>query len=408
LASLASGVGLGLGIGVGYSTVGELARYALLLAKWNIIPEEMKRDILAQTLQSILEAEKSNVTGLTTSGMVDVLYDFIDKTLWLSLYTSESISTQMFIQMIQQSIAYAIQHSHAGAIGTVGNVYSGSMYLSPMFASTIGENIENVNREQRAFLGASTGLNIPTLSFELTRGVNQRLRDILQRLVRDIEMFTDEWNDLALTYYRQHHTLCREALNNAVTMKEDVVQRAYSVLEDVCRTHLSRVTENLDTLEGAKAWYDAGLISDEELGDIAMRIKLETEASKSDYESMKQDVLDSIQNALTEWDNKISQALQDLTENEKLIHGFIRNMLSKIFYDVEKLVDEMSMMVERMVEDACAYRNISRNVEHRRVGMVVETEERTEELLSYSYETEVTVTAVSKRNVLANYMLTTE
>jgi len=368
VASLASGVGLGLGIGVGYSTVGELARYALLLAKWNIIPEEMKRDILSQTLQSILNAEKSNVTGLTTSGMVDVLYDFIDKTLWLSLYTSESISTQMFIQMIQQSIAYAIQHSHAGAIGTVGNVYSGSMYLSPMFASTIGENVENVNREQRAFLGASTGLNIPTLSFELTRGVNQRLRDILQRLVRDIEMFTDEWNDLALTYYRQHHTLCREALNNAVTMKEDVVQRAYSVLEDVCRTHLSRVTENLDTLEGAKAWYDAGLLSDEELGDIAMRIKLETEASVNDYNSMKQDILDSIQNALTEWDDKISQALQDLTENEKLMHSLITSAFTTIYADVEMLIDNMLIYLKQTTEDACAYRNIPLNIEYSKLG----------------------------------------
>jgi len=361
--ALASGVGLGIGLGVGYGTIAELGRLGTLLLKWRLLPYEYKKDVIAQTLQSIISAEKSSVTGLSTTGMVDVIYDFIDKTIWLSILIDESIATQMFVQMIQQSIAYAIQHSHAGAIGTIGNVYSGGMYVSPMEATSIGDMIDRQNRYQNAFISAATGLNIPSLGFKLAEGINRRIRDLFERLIRDIEVLADEWNDYVLTYYRQYHTLCREALNNAITMKEDIVQRAYSLLEHMAHTHLSRITELLDTLEGAKAWYDAGLISEEELNDIATRVYLEANASETDYDDNKDAILNTIDTAISEWSDKVSQALSDIHDSEQLFNSLLKDMLQSVYTTIEEIVDNMIIAGNFAVQDTCAYRNIPSSIE---------------------------------------------
>jgi len=423
--ALASGVGLGIGLGVGYGTIAELGRLGTLLLKWRLLPYEYKKDVIAQTLQSILSAEKSSVTGLSTGGMVDVIYDFIDKTIWLSVLIDESIATQMFVQMIQQSIAYAIQHSHAGAIGTVGNVYSGGMYVSPMEATSIGEMMDRQDRYQNAFLFASTGLNIPALGFKMAEGINRRIRDLFERLIRDIEVLADEWNDYVLTYYRQYHTLCREALNNAVTMKEDIVQRAYSLLEHMAHTHLSRITELLDTLEGAKAWYDAGLISEEELNDIATRVYLETNASESDYDDNKNAILSAINSAIGEWDSKVSQALSDIHDSEQLFNSLLKDMLQSVYSTIERIVDGMVEMANINIEDVCAYRNIKPSIEltkatvtpvrpkhtlvkYSLVGLEPEKGEYAKTLVSYTYEVELTAVAVSGYNVISSYILSAE
>jgi len=123
----------GLGVGTGYAVLSEYARAILLWAKWKAV-KETSRHKVAEVMQSLLSAEKDSVTGLSTKGQVDTIIEFIDKTIDLVGLIDESIATQMFIQMIQQSVAYAINASHAGAIGTVANVYSGGASMHGMEA----------------------------------------------------------------------------------------------------------------------------------------------------------------------------------------------------------------------------------------------------------------------------------
>jgi len=362
MASAIGSLAFGLGIGTGYSVLSEYLRLGILWKKWKSLPLQMKTAKIAEALQSILDAEKNTVSGLSTKGAVDAIHNFIDRTLDFAWMADESIANQMFIQMIQQSIAYAIHSSHAGAIGTIGNVYSGSTYLSSGEASTIGENVDYFDRNLRGFFSAEVGQNIPTLTFNLVRGANRRIGDIYGAVMRNMDSFLTEWNDLALSYYRHYHTMARERFADAIKMKETATDRAYGLLEQVANEHLARISEQLDTLEGAKAWWDAGLMSDDDLEQIAIRIDLERGASEGNYDEYKTDIADAINLAIVTWDAKITQALGDLTDNETKYNVLIRSIFDMMFTQVTDFAEMVTALCQTAVEDVCAYRNVGKGV----------------------------------------------
>jgi len=349
----------GLGIGIGYGILSEYARYGITWAKWKAM-KESGRNKIAEVLQALLTAEKDDVTGLSTKGQVDTIVDFIDKTLDFAGIVDESIATQMFVQMIQQSIAYAIHSSHAGSIGTVGNVYSGSMYLGSAEATSIGQYYDYVDRYSRGFLSAEVGQNLPTLAFSLLRGGDRRIEELYRSLLRDMDTLISEWNDLALMYYRHFHTMARSRFERSIEMKENLTERAYSLLEQVGNEHLARISEQLDTLEGARAWFDAGLMSSDELKDIAIRLNIERGASEGNYDDYKADIITAIGDGTKEWDAKITQALNDLKENETRYMYLIRSIFDVLFTDMTEFVDTLSDELQTTLEDVSAYRNVSK------------------------------------------------
>lgn len=362
MAEALAGLGAGAGIGLGLGVLSDQARLGILYAKWHGRGRTWKCDRIAEALQSILNAEKDSVTGMSSKGTVDTVVDFIDATINFAVQVDESIATQTFLQMLHQSIAYAIHASHAGSIGTIGNVYSGGMYLSGAESSGIGEEAEHLSRGLRAFLSAEVGQNLPTLAFNLVRGANRRLEDSLRGILSQVDTFVSEWNDLSLAYYRQYHTLAMTRFTDAIKMKENVTDRAYSLLEQMANEHLARINEQLDTLEGGKNWFDAELMSSEELGDVGLRIGLEVEASEDDWESHKTAILKAIDDAMIEWDLKVNQALDDLTDSEYRYCILIRQMLDEVFTDVIQFVSQLVGYCESAVADVCAYRNIEQPV----------------------------------------------
>jgi len=355
--SPAAGLGMGVGLGVGFGVLSEYARLGILWAKWKGWGKNIAPNIIASCLQGIVDAEKDEVSGLSGKGAVDTIVSFMDKTLDLAWAIDESIATQMFVQMIQQSIAYAIHSSHAGSIGTIGNVYSGSMFLSGAQASSIGSNADYFDSYLRGFLSAEVGLNKPTLAFDLVRGANQRIGEIFGAMMRNMDAFLDEWNDLALSYYRQYHTMARERFASAITMKESATDRAYSLLEQVANEHMARISEQLDTLEGAKAWFDGGLMTEDELKDIAIRVDLERGASEDNYDEYNTDIVGAITNAVSTWDAKITQALGDLTDNETKYNLLIRSIFSEMFNKVSSFAEMIVGLVQKSIDDTNAYRN---------------------------------------------------
>lgn len=356
MAQAVAGFAGGLGIGIGYGVLSEAARYGLLWAKWKAL-KGMSYSTVASVMQDLIGAEKDEVTGLSTKGQIDTIIDFIDKTLDFAKYTDEAIATQMFIQMIQQSIAYAIHSSHAGSIGTTGNVYAGSMYLGGAEASSIGSFADFANRHMRAFLGAEVGQNIPTTAFNLIRGGNVRVEEMYRTVLRDIDTLLNEWNDLALSYYRHYHSMARTRFEDSIEMKETATERAYSLLEQVANEHMARISEQLDTLEGAKAWWDAGLVSDDELRDIAIRTNLERDASEDNYDDYKTDIIGAITSAIATWDAKITQAINDLHSNEFAYSLLIKNIFDTLFNDVTTFTESLVGFLDDTVSDVCAYRN---------------------------------------------------
>jgi len=354
---------VGAGLGTGLSALGEMARFGITYAKWKGTSYDAKYNRIAELLQQLLDAEKNEVSGLSSKGAVECIYNFIDKTLDFAWFIDETIATQLWVQMIQQSVAYAIHSSHAGSIGTIGNVYSGSMYLGGAEASNVGESSEFLSRGLRGFLSAEVGQNIPTITFNLLRGANRRIEDVYRSILRQMDSLLDEWNDLTLNYYRHYHTMCRERFADAIKMKETATDRAYSLLEQIANEHLARIVEQYDSLEGAKSWYNSKLMESTELSEIALRIDLEVKASEQDYDEHKEAILKAISTTVEEWDVKIDQALGDLTDSEYRFCLLVRQIFDEVFLDVTDFVKQVVDMCNESVTDVCAYRNVKPSVE---------------------------------------------
>jgi hypothetical protein len=362
MAEVLSGIGVGVGVGTAYGVISDLVRTGITWAKWKALGKTVGYDIIADVMQSLLNAEKDEVHGLSTKGMVDAVWSFIDRTTDMSWLLGDTFAQHLFIQMIQQSIAYAIHSSHAGSIGTVCNVYSGGASLSAMSASEVGGNVDLVDRGNKAFLGASMGLNIPSMAFELFRGANTRISDVYARIIQQADSFLDEWNDLALDYYRHYHSMARTRFEDALTMRESITAKAYAFLETASNEHLARVSEQLDTLDGAKAWFDADLMSSDELKQIALRVDIERQASEANFDDYKDEILGGIEVALSEWDEKVAQALVDMKECEAHYAVLFKSIFGTLFADVNTFVQIICDEVDKTIEDVCAYRNVKQAV----------------------------------------------
>jgi len=134
---------------------------------------------------------------------------------------------------------------------------------------------------------------------------------------------------------------------------------------------MARISEQLDTLEGAKAWWDAGLISDDELRDIAIRTNLEREASEGNYDEYKTDIIDAITSAIGTWDAKITQAIGDLHDNEAKYSLLIKDIFGVLFDDVTTFTESLVGFLDDTISDVCAYRNTGKaiNVEQAIIGI---------------------------------------
>jgi len=364
--SVLSGLGWGIGLGTAYGTTVDLLRTGITWAKWKALREWLGDPKIAETLQSILSAEKDEVTGLSTKGIVYTIAQFIDKTLDFAIAVDAAVAQQLFVQMVQQSVAYAISNSHAGAVGTVCNVYSGSASIHPFEVERVAEYADLIDRGLKAFLSASAGLNIPSLTLKLQRGGNQRIAEVFRQLQAQIDRLIDEWNDQHLDQYRHYITMARNRFQDALEMYENVVTRAYTLIEQMAQEHLSRIAEQLDTLEGARAWYDGGFISEDELREIAIRVDLERQASEGNWEEMVEELASLIEEATRDWRTYVMTLYEEYVNAKELYLTVISHSIKTVVSEIVRYVSELAEELTKTIEDVCAYRNIPRVTELKR------------------------------------------
>jgi len=364
--SVLSGLGWGIGLGTAYGTTVDLLRTGITWAKWKALRSWLGDPKIAETLQSVLSAEKDEVTGLSAKGIVDTIAQFIDKTLDFAIAVDAAVAQQLFVQMVQQSVAYAISNSHAGAVGTLCNVYSGSASIHPFEVERVAMYADLIDRSLKAFLSASAGLNIPALTLKLQHGANQRIAEVFRQLQTQIDRLIDEWNDQHLDQYRHYITMARNRFQDALEMYENIVTRVYTLIEQMAQEHLSRIAEQLDTLEGARAWFDGGYISEDELREIAVRVNLEREASQDNWEEMVEELSSLIEETTRDWKVHVMTLYYEYVDAKALYLTVISRSIRSVISGIVKYVDELAEELTKTVEDVCAYRNIPRVTEMKR------------------------------------------
>jgi len=354
-----SGLMWGIGLGTAYGTTVDLLRAGADWAKWHIITRNIGYQNIASALQELLNAEKDSVTGLSPKGAIDTIRAFIDRTLDLAIQTNTAIASQLFVQMIQQSVAYAISNSHAGSVGTIANVYSGSAPVHSMESERIAEMADLIDRKLKAFLNSASGLNSIATAFKIQRGVNSRIAELFSTVQVAVQRLQDELNDMQFEEFRHYITMARNRFQDALEMYENIVTRAYTLVEQLAQEHLTRISEQLDTLEGARAWYDGGFISEDELREIAIRVDLERQASEENWNEMFEELTSLIQTEIKDWNVKIYELYQEYITAKRYYAIALAYVIQQTLADVYSIVSRFVQEAYKMYEDVCAYRNLS-------------------------------------------------
>lgn len=360
MAELLGALGMGMGIGTGMGLLTDYIREGITWAKWKALGRTMALPMMGDVMQQILNADKSPLTGLSTHGIMESMFNFIDKTMDLGWVVNEQMANAMFMHMIQQSIAYAIHQSHGGAVQTVCNVYSGSTSVQGMAAAQIADMSDLIDDDSKAFIGAAAGLNIPSLAFEYTKGANSRITEVYKKVVSQIESLTDKWNNTVMSYYDHYGVMCRTKMQEALEMKENILAKAYTFLETVSKEHLARISEQIDTVSGAISWFGAGFTSAGELDQICIRVDIEREASEAHFDQYVDEVLSGIEDALLDWDSKVDQALSDMGEYESRYAYMIKDIFGVLFNSVYSFAELVCSQVDLALENVCAYRNVDK------------------------------------------------
>jgi hypothetical protein len=264
--------------------------------------------------------------------------------------------------MIQQSVAYAIHQSHGGAVQTICNTYAGSTNLQGMAAAQLSENVDLIDEQSASFLGAASGLNIPSIGFEFFKGANTRIDVVYTRIIQQINAYVDKWNNVALSYYDHYLTMARTRLQEALEMKESILAKAYTLLEKVANEHLTRIAEQIDTISGCNNWYKAKFSTEDELIQICLRISTEEVASEANFDEYVYEITSGIETSLNDWDSYVETALTDIQMAESRYASMIKQMFDTMFSDVDTFVSTILGYVNDNIDNIAAYRGVIKPV----------------------------------------------
>jgi len=339
-------------------TIGESLSALIRLGEWKLFEALTGRHFIAQILDLFAKAEQDENAGLSAKGILDIFWYMVEWTVALSVIIEPELVDELLLEMIQEGFTNAIQTSVGGAFQTMLNVYRGASPPPTDYARDIAQEVESVDAKTLSLIWAMTGFNYPTLTFDILRGLHLQLDEKARDTYNQILDIIREWNDYTLTFHRLLLAEARARFSRTVEFVEDAIERAYSVTERIVNQHLARVNEFLDSLEGLRRQYDAGMIDEETLAIESRVIHLEALGSKEAYDSYISEIETFISKAREEVDSYVNQVLSELP----LIYEEIAAQLTKpINAGVNAFNAWLEVMLDKVTEALAgvrAYRNI--------------------------------------------------
>jgi len=326
-------------------------------ATWHGYKTVVGTNVIDDYYQTFISAEPDPITGVTPAGLSNITVKGIDTITSLSIVIDPDLIEEMFTEMIQEMFSNALQYSVGGAVQTITGTYRGGYPYTPDEYREIAEQIDAFDDKLHAFYLASSGANIPRAMGDIVYGANRWLDDY----VRDVHTVSLEYyrehNDNALTYHRLAVHLARLHLQHAVMAYEALIDRINRIRERICEHHLARINELRDSLEGLRAWYDAGLISEEEFKIESLKIKYEAEASKQVYDEFMQKLDEIAQQFVDVWNQLVEDACTKLNTAVSAFADALQPLAEQTSQHLVSRIDEIDELINAVMAGVRAYRS---------------------------------------------------
>jgi len=336
------------------NTLSRVSRYIL----WKVFRSFVGLEFFSGIFQAFIKEDRHQVHGIDTDALIESMLDVVEATVILAIILGDELVEELTLEMIQEAFSQAVQTSVGGCLSTVLNTHVGGQPPYVDYVFNAGQYIDGYDELTLPLLTASTGANLPFLGADLVRGVNEKImedyRQVELALVREIDdynMRVRELIDVPFHASRQH-------LIHVIFYARTLRSRLARVTERIAERHLARANELDDTVESLRAWYEAGLISEEAFKSYCVRMKVMAEASKQVMEEYVSTINSKIDELLGKWDELEENALklhfQLLSANAEILTKISDAIATQYDEYRQSLIDK----INKAIEDASAYRGV--------------------------------------------------
>ena len=307
----------------------------------------------ASTFQSMLSADPHSSVGVSTSGLIYIMEQFLKATAWISTVLPAEIIEELFLELLQEGFSNAVQTSIGGAFQTILNVWRGGMPPNPDECENIVTIIDAVDVDTACLLIAMSGNNIPTTFFRAIRGWRQFVDDQTRTLRTQLLDLLNKWNTIMSYLHDLAFSLSNEELSHSLLTIREAYQKAFSIIDMVGERALSRLQELLTECRTAKEWLNMGTIDSATAEIVAEENKAEADMTYQTYCSIRDTVLDTLATVDVQLGNLINK-IEDLI-NRLLTH--INNIINATQLDFSEDYNKLLEALKKVI----AYRHAIQN-----------------------------------------------
>ena len=320
------------------------------------ISQDWLKSLTANALDSLIEEEPHANIGLTSAGLTNIFEAFMRTVAQASMILSADIAEELYTEMLQEGFSNAIQVSIGGALQSLLSTWRGGYPLSYDEASELFEVIEDLDADTLGLLLAQSGSNIPTSIFRVKQGFDRWVERELIALRTQLFEISNRLNDILAYRVDRGTDIAIRQYNDALNVLREAYSKAVSLIDQVCERALSRLQELKNECETFKMWYEWSLehpetpiVTPEEINMLAVENKLEAEAIVASVNN----ILGKIDSSLAGFDVSLDTVLSNI--DACVGHGatHLNKMIQQGIIEISEVVNKINDAVNILL----AYRN---------------------------------------------------
>ena len=320
------------------------------------ISQDWLKTITADALDSLIEEEPHANTAISTAGLTDIFERFMRAVAQASMILSADIAEELYTEMLQEGFSNAIQVSVGGALQSLLSTWRGGYPLSYDEASELFEVVEDLDADTLGLLLAQSGSNIPTSIFRVKQGFDRWVERELIALRTQLFEISNRLNDILAYRVDRGTDIAIRQYNDALQVLREAYSKAVSLIDQVCERALSRLQELKNECETFKMWYEWSLehpetpiVSEDEITMLATENKLEAEAIVTSVNA----ILSKIESSLASFDIELDTVLNSI--DTCVAHGatHLNKMIQQGIIEISEVVEKINDAVNILL----AYRN---------------------------------------------------
>lgn len=306
----------------------------------------------------VAEADWSKDVTVSPSGIVNVIRDYMYRTVDIGAIVGEEIGSESVMEMMSEGLSSALETNFNASLQTILNVWKGGLPPDLSFAMQLGSNIDRTETMYALSILAPVGHLPYVILSALREGAMNRL-DAKYSNIQEFyaNLLMQKFNAVSADL-NAYLALLEDVLTNTIRDCTNFIERLENFIVNVCNETLARVNQLEDDLEANKIRYDNGIIGSDEYEKRLLEIDADVDATQTVFD----EYISEVTNQITEYVNTLDSIKNDVViviqEYMDLVENYVKTLTDDYANTVNTLADisEMKNKIMSLYNKIKAYR----------------------------------------------------